>query len=98
MISVVFRACIFRVSRELELFTNGREPDPKSTRSVFVISFEVNEQLIPIGFDGSRLITATECLGQWSIGVSSVVDGEFVTTMTFAFCEIEIEEVQAHML
>ena len=88
------------VSREKpQLFTNRLVPDPKTTSSGYAISFEVNEQFFPIGFDISRQIAATECLDQRSICVFSVVNLDIVTTATtVAFWEREADEVQTHML
>ena len=58
----------------------------------------MNEQLIPTGCDVSRQIAATECVDQWSCGVSSVVNVHSVTTTVAAVGERDADEVQAHML
>ena len=73
-------------------------PDPKSPSSLCTVRLEVNEQFIPTGRDVSRQIAATECVDQWSCGVSSVVNGDFVTTTVAAVGEREADEVQAHAL
>ena len=80
------------------VFTKRRILDPKTPSSLCAVRLEVNEQLIPTGSDVSRQIAATECVDQWSCGVSSVVNGQFVTTTVAAGGEREVDEVQVHAL
>ena len=79
------------------IFTNNRVLDPKTTRDLFAVRLEVNEQLIPAGCDVSLQIAATECLDQVTCSVSSVINLDFVAT-TRAFWEVEADEVQANAL
>ena len=58
----------------------------------------MKKQLFPTGFDVCRQIAATECVDQFSGGVSSVVNVDFATTTIAAFWELEIEELQLDML
>ena len=82
-----------------QFFTfNSRVLYLKRTSFVCAIRLEVNEQLIPTGSDLSRQIAATECVDQWSCGISSVVNVDFVTTTTAAFWEREVDEFQVHTL
>ena len=81
-----------------QLFTKSRVSDPKSPSSVCPVRLEVNEQFIPTGCDVSRQIAATECVDQWSCGVSAVVNVHFVTTAVSAVGEREADEVQTHTL
>ena len=80
------------------LTSSGPVPDSKTTCSVRAVRLEVNEQLIPTGHDVSRQIVTTECVDQWSCGVSSVVNVHFVATTVAAFWERQVDEVQTHEL
>ena len=81
-----------------QLFTKSRVSDPKTASSVCPVRLEVNKQPIPTGRDVSRQIAATECVDQWSCGVSSIVNVDFVTTTVAAVGEHEADKVQAHTL
>ena len=88
----------YGTKRGSQLFTNGRISDPKTTSSICAVRLEVNEQLIPNGRDVSRQSGPTGRLDQCSIGVSTVMNLNFVATTTVALSEIDFFKDQAHAL